>query len=48
MNNMVKASLIIAGAIVLVAAICVYFSPYQTCVREYDPGLCMRMMHPGS
>ncbi len=41
MNNLVKAAIIIAVAIIVAVAASIYFSPYQSCVRavaDNDPG----------
>lgn len=34
MNSTIKGALIIAAAIVIAAAMFIYFGPYQSCVRE--------------
>jgi hypothetical protein len=34
MSEQVKMGLIIGGAIIVAAAIWIYFSPFQTCLRE--------------
>ncbi|CAN5603446.1 hypothetical protein BH10PSE14_BH10PSE14_07620 [soil metagenome] len=34
MNNGVKIALIVSAAILLATGAVIYFSPYQTCVRE--------------
>lgn len=34
MNNTIKAALIVGAAIVLAIGLYVYFSPYQSCMRE--------------
>ena len=33
MNDLVKAALVVGAAIIFSAALLIYFSPYQTCVR---------------
>ena len=33
MSDIVKASLVVAGTVLLAVALYIYFSPYQSCVR---------------
>ncbi len=45
MNDKVKVALIIAVAAVICVALYMYFSPYQTCMRQVDSAVvCARNM----
>ena len=44
MNNPVKAALIVAVAIVLAVILYIFFSPYQTCVRNYKGTLVAELV----
>lgn len=36
MSDKVKIALIFAGTAVAITAVCIYFSPYRSCVRAYN------------
>ena len=42
MSDLLKAALVLGVAILIAAAIVMYFSPYQTCMRAFDGNPAIR------